>query len=519
MMSKLKYTIELLAPVVISERGSDPNTVSTLDNIPGRVMLGALAAKYLNDVNPSAMACPDDDAEFVSLFLGSVRYLAAYPQLTSVTDDTEEYLPVPLYLQGDKAAEGHIINRFSDTTTMTKKLNGYYRKRGDGELSFHRVRVHAIVHMARQQDRLSGHPSEGGLFTYEALAAGQKFYGYLYGASEHLARIEQAFNGCKLGIGRSKMCGYGAAKLQLGKIEKIEGLRLTKPKAEVVINFISPAIFHNQHGYPDASALNIERTLQGSMPSVQITIEQALIKTADYDTYVGVWKLHRPGCRVVEAGSALEVKLSATSADELNKAILSLLESGIGDYTHEGFGAVSIIEDDLAESYKEFKKPDLYRHKKPVGEPPELVKSIFEIACRKHDLMNIAEKARRDAGKGDLRERANIIGYLDKLFTNTTNPDSYIKQLVSFESKATLKKRLQECKTADNQSVLSNLNNWQKFDVSCDADDDLVCTAGYTQMSDEYKYNQFRNYWLQMVDRCREWRRQDDKEVLQNAND
>lgn len=89
-MNGVIYTLHLLEPVLANSLAGDANSAQSLPYIPGGLVRGALASKWLGGKTLEANS--PDEATFRRLFVQPVtRYLHAYP-----ANGEQRALPTPL---------------------------------------------------------------------------------------------------------------------------------------------------------------------------------------------------------------------------------------------------------------------------------------------------------------------------------------------------------------------------------------------------------------------------------------
>lgn len=107
MKHQVRYRIKTLSPIILPQISGDQNMVSTMDYIPGSVILGVFASKYVknNRLGPNA----HKDSNFHSWFLNSNLCFTNAYMAEMVGADFVEYYPVPFSVNSLKTDESQIF--------------------------------------------------------------------------------------------------------------------------------------------------------------------------------------------------------------------------------------------------------------------------------------------------------------------------------------------------------------------------------------------------------------------------
>lgn len=404
---RLKYHVKNMSNLIISSNVGDPNMTSTCGFIPGSVVLGALAWRYIRKQNLIPEAAHEDN-DFYQLFLsGNVRFIPAY-LLEEGKYGAAEFLPSPLCLQSEKGNEDEIVNLFENEQNVKTKHIGKFCFIERKSLYIDSPSTRTNFH--HQRDRLKGRSRESILFNYESMEPGHIFHGEIIGYEKDLVNLWSALNDeFQIRIGRSRNTQYGNCDFSFqGSVEEYS------PKAKTVektftITLISPCILYNNSGFPDSTTENFEQHLVKflGVESNDIIVTKYFSRTDEVENFISVWRLRRPSESALSAGSSFQVKITGNLTDELTTKILSLEETGIGERKEEGYGSLSI------DWFKEEKYGKKQLEKKsaciPSAQPPEKVKEIFGNILRTRLITEIETKAAEDArhfGKSDIPPRS-----------------------------------------------------------------------------------------------------------------
>lgn len=356
----LPYTLTLHSSAIITAPGGDPNSSATLSYIPGTTLRGAIA---------TALGDPGDDMarkqEFHDLVLGGkVSCLNAYPFLMN-----RRSLPTPVSLRMPK----HEPENSAKTDLCAfeqedwpgeelRPIGERFLVIGTAQPHLYHPNVSSRIH--NQRDRQKGRAwknqdgnTQGAVFTFESLDAGQMFEGVIqlrHEQHEELDRIEKRIKellGNTLLVGRSRRAGYGGmASLAWGKNRSrevvgdgIDGLRvLNRGIAEnerFRILLTSPCIVRNQNtGQIDPSYLEEEMLGRLGKKAEKITGCWSFEVIGGFNRK---WRLELPQNMAVSAGSLMVFEATqALSFDEMQ----TIECEGIGERKAEGLGRLVFLD-------------------------------------------------------------------------------------------------------------------------------------------------------------------------------
>jgi CRISPR-associated protein Csx10 len=354
----LTYRLKLNTPVVLATTGGDPSTVETRPYVSGGSILGAVASRWL------ARRCADPslDTEFRRLFLdGSVRWLNAYPEGT----DGGRLLLRPQSL----------VRRKGDTGEAFDKANPEFRKlvraepdtqweppaeewffvcfrdieEEDGsayELRGRQPALTARLHHTRD-DREAGRSTDGAMFSYIALDAGERFVGHVLCEKEEDARIiGEHLTAGPLALGRSRTATYGgwaeveflsqARGADWREVPTRQGLSEGEG-GRIVVTLLSDYLGVSAAGMPDPRALEGEIGEALGIGTAEIPIARFL-GTRLVGGYVSHWRMPRPTHPAVAAGSVLVYEGVQIDPEQVR----ALHWQGIGTRRAEGYGRVAV---------------------------------------------------------------------------------------------------------------------------------------------------------------------------------
>ena len=359
---KLNITIffENLGPMIIS--GDDKNT--TLNYIPGKAVLGALAGTYLSEAGHSA-----DDEEFVRLFLNGDTIYSDF----NISDGVHIFDPAPSFLNKLKKSKKYVnslrysekqvsANKDYDTNNkdydpangnQPKKLKGKYiyleinedNNKDNRKLLEYEPKQRIIYHHRRGNDAL--------LYSQTALKEGQIFGGNIICNSKLLLGLLKNTN---FSFGKSKTAQYGKCHIIKGFVDELfkKDTKFQVKKDEVIyVSLASKGIFSGEYGYTQESKkvyqiigeqlglLNKEADISEKIGEIQGEEKEypfCSIQSAMIYGYSGVWNLRKPPIAGIESGSTFIYRVAE------NKDIDKYY---VGERNLEGFGKVNLYREDV----------------------------------------------------------------------------------------------------------------------------------------------------------------------------
>ena len=323
---KLNITIffENLGPMIIS--GDDKNT--TLNYIPGKAVLGALAGTYLSEAGHSA-----DDEEFVRLFLNGDTIYSDF----NISDGVHIFAPAPSFLNKLKKSKKYVNslkysekqdteNKDNDTDNkdydpangnQPKKLKGKYIyldiNEDNRKLLEYEPKQRVIYHHRRGNDAL--------LYSQTALKEGQIFGGNIICNSKDYKLLSELLKNTNFSFGKSKTAQYGNCRIIKGIVDELfkKDVKFQVKKDELVyVSLASKGIFLDECGYTQESKkvyqiigeqlglLNKEADISEKIGEIQGEEKDypfCSIQSAMIYGYSGVWNLRKPPIAGIELGS------------------------------------------------------------------------------------------------------------------------------------------------------------------------------------------------------------------------
>ena len=352
-MEQMKLAIELLSPVVLATSGSATSGSATIltatqDHFSGSILRGVLATRYIAQQH---LAAAEDDATFLRLFFGTLRFADA-----TIASGAKRAIALPASLQKEKTGTA-VLDLLQDAP-----VPGYKALRGYGTVesgTIHPVHVKKSIqfHMSRSdqkthdgRERLAGRSSDGSIYNYEALDAGQCFWGAIYGPAEDLAHLRKSIGECfDARIGRSHNTQYGACRITLQTPESLPSPGLPAGDS-LCLRLETPLIPGSLTAACDArrTLARIADALNGATGSASFHL--ATGKTAIFareeavDNFISIWGMRRPRDFALAAGSVCRIQKDGTWTASDLAALTAIAYDGIGERREEGFGQLRILE-------------------------------------------------------------------------------------------------------------------------------------------------------------------------------
>lgn len=366
-MIAITYTLELEQPLLAVGPEGDPNTASSMPYVPGSLIRGALAARYLEQKGPQV------GQEFTRFFLnGAVRYLNAYPEFVEPANGGHRSLPAPAPWAREKDVDPHSeLERVYPQTEEVVDDDGNHLPRLPQSLG--KAFVHAYVatangnsyvevngptvayeiaiHTAR--NRQYGRAIEGddssAVFRYRALARGQRYVGVIVVSNPNDASTIYGLlaSNAPMFLGGSHTAGYGRVTVHPNPLDEVLAntgwrelageLKAIPADEPFLVYLTSDAVLRDpKTGQPTVDICPF-LPAETSGKKVIYSVKQAFVKPIWVGGFNRTWELPLPQEWAVEKGSAWLV-----SADQSLSAtdLQAIEQKGIGARTAEGFGSV-----------------------------------------------------------------------------------------------------------------------------------------------------------------------------------
>jgi len=493
-MFEIKYKIKTKSPVVILTNTPDQNTASTLDYIPGYVLIGALANIYMRNENFNKELHKDE--LFYDMFLNDkIAFSNGY--ISEIINEREyDFQPLSFFIQTDKNKEKYgffPLMNLQDRKSIQDVSGGYgiIEKIDDDEFLYKTtIKKNYNFHIVRE-DRICGFSKDDGIFQYEFIEENQVFNGSIKGEKTTLDKFFKYFKNTKLlFIGKSKNTQYGLCEIKFSVPKAISNDR----ELEDIVHFTfnSNAIFINKYGYTDNSIKNIKEYLNQYFCENSYEITNTIFRTELIENYSSI-KQSKNLVNTISKGSSFTIEFKK-NIDE-NK-ILKLLENGIGERINEGFGELRIVD------YKNINKSILKEKGSPIKPQklPELLKLIVEKVIFKKTEEHIRKKAFEKANEFFIIPTNSQIGKLEKFLNDSEDMNNFRSKIKSLRE--TSKEHLNNCRTI-NKTLLDLINSDIKIETIYGTEIVKMCKKERIVNLEEYEFRFTKLYFLTIFKRMR----------------
>jgi len=324
--------ITTLSPVLLSTRSGDLNTTDTRLYIPGTTIRGFFARILMDKLGLN-----ENNAHQNSLFKqcfieDKISFGPALPFY-----DEKVFYPFPSHLQSTKNNENDIYDIFGyETNELTRPIGGFVYV-SENKCLTHSVPTRAYFHGSR--DRITGKNEDGSIFYYDSIEPNNEFISSLTGPKKLLDALfldQKEWIGY---IGRSKTSQYGKVKIEIYNNIKSSDEFDFSGEDKIVLSALSPIILVNEQGEPDLSIQNIKNYIQFFIPSVNFEIKNIYLRTENVDFFNNTWGTKSKTYIAIKEGSSFLLKF--TNNNPSNNELQNIINNGIGEFTHLGYGRVN----------------------------------------------------------------------------------------------------------------------------------------------------------------------------------
>lgn len=460
-MLRIKYQIRTISPILFSKESGDRNMTETFEYIPGRVILGIFAGKYIRNNNSGANA--HEVKDFKNLFLeDKIIFNNAY-----IKNKYGDILnPTPFSIQEEKDSKGSILDLLNvdeeDEYKQTKYIGGYSFI---NENYVKNESVNKSLNFHHSRDEKTGASKEGIIFNYESINKDQLFEGYIIGDDSLVKYLCDNFEKEFIAYtGRSKTSQYG--KIEFKFISEPEEINSDlKYQDKISFTFLSEVLLFNEFGNSVCNKDFLEKYLQEYI-SKELKITKSFIKPTRVDNYVSIWKLKKPSETCYSAGSCFMIEnVKKSDLEKLKKLEIN----GIGERRNEGFGRIAFgIQNNKKLSDRSSKEKEVIL--KPENEIPQITKDFIESAIKDIITREIKTKAITDAKDFNNKNKGKItkslIGRLESFVKGSTDFNNFKGILGKVITRKPAKDQLENC-TIDGKTFYEYLleTNIQVTDI------------------------------------------------------
>ncbi|MBW4650108.1 MAG: CRISPR-associated protein Csx10 [Kastovskya adunca ATA6-11-RM4] len=352
-MKAITLTLETQQPLLATSFQGDPNSDVSYPYIPGTMIRGAIIGRYMRQHNLPELDLTNDEVKRLFFDAKSTRYLNAY----LLSQENKRSLPVPKSWFKDKDEE------LSDNLPITvydfsidkgenpetpKAVGEYFWSKEGGIVKLYKEKRRINIHNFRARKKGRSTNSQGELFRYDALDAGQIFQAVILCEDDDVETIQNLLSEPNIWLGGSQSAGYGhtkiiAIKLSSDNWNEIGISAEDRENDEILsVTLLSDTLLRNKQGQPIADPTLIKQEIEDVL---NITLPQPKPRGVfTSSTLIGgfnrKWGLPLPQVPALAAGSVIVFE----SEDiEITSERIQLLEAcGIGERREDGFGRIAI---------------------------------------------------------------------------------------------------------------------------------------------------------------------------------
>ena len=331
----IELELDIITPVVVPAETLG-NVVSTRDHIPGSLLLPALDKKLRRMLGSRS-------GELTGLLASAmIQIRNAYPEGSG-----ERMIPVPAALMAEKENPANIINslfELPDDSIQRKQLRMGYLPAGGlpnvepGHNPVHSVKLTSSTHATIDDEKQRPTEDVGGVFTYEAIRAGQKFSSQILISKSvmdilpELSMFEE-----KIRIGRAKKDDYGQVTVR-ASVGNIVSAEIHGSTFDLML--ASPLLARDEKLRPITDQDAFARWL-GKKLGTGLVCEAVSSRAFRDDGWNNAWNEPRPTRFGIAAGSSFRFGMKGDMRNAI--AMLQKIEKeGLGERRGEGYGEVKI---------------------------------------------------------------------------------------------------------------------------------------------------------------------------------
>lgn len=317
-----RITVTLLEPAAAGKRLRTDFVQDTYNHLPGTVVRGAYAARWLNESeqDPDVVS---KSLEFLETFEGSGSFGPLH---------NENSLPLPLSVKQHKYAPGKKCDVVWDQKFKAAEVETCPTCKQDLEFSKGEaagtVRQHRRTRAELDEE---GVARAGQLFTQNSLDRETRFSGWLHGRALSAVHVDgQPIDTLYFG-GRAKH--QGAAMVHVDTEAEPEPVE--QDGNVLVLRLLGPGVFVDEYGLPSLKPDLQELSDQLDVEALEV--EKGWTRWCEVEGWHAASGLPKPTERAVQPGSTYLIRCDGPADPQARKRLMA---RGIGLRRREGFGAL-----------------------------------------------------------------------------------------------------------------------------------------------------------------------------------
>ncbi|MEG4589464.1 CRISPR-associated protein Csx10 [Microcoleus sp. MOSTC5] len=348
-MKAITLTLHTQQPILATSFQGDPNSDVSYSYIPGSMIRGAIIGRYMKQHHFSELDLTNDEVKRLFFDANSTRYLNAY----LLSQEKIRSLPLPLSWFKDKDAELNedssiTVYDFSiyqgDDPETRKSVGEYFWSKKGGIVNLYKEKRRINIHNFRDRKKARSTDSQGELFRYDALDAGQTFQSVILCEDEDVTTIQILLvTEPNLWLGGSQSAGYGHTKIiDLKTLNHWDEVGISPEDREnneiLSLTLLSDTLLRNEWGQPVADPMLIKQAVE-ELLNISLPEPSHIFAGS---TLIGgfnrKWGLPLPQVPALAAGSVMVFE-----GIEMNESQIKQLEAyGIGERREDGFGRLTV---------------------------------------------------------------------------------------------------------------------------------------------------------------------------------
>ena len=400
----IPLSIEAHSPLLIMDQRLG-NVTTCLDHIPGTMFL-PIVARALCDAGVLA----DKVTQLITS--GSLSVAPAYAMI-----EEERGLPMPMRwhwkkeeaTQPTRCVKNAPLQASNNDTQMQHPKGGSVVANDRTRSINHLVRTHNTVHDKKQK------PTEdvGGVYTYEAICAGEKLASIVRLpkclGDDKICKFRENIEGTAR-IGAVTRRGYGDVSLKADEAIPVNADLKGCKKAVLwlISDFCLPLGTGRPLSVNDQIALALEKTT-----GCEVKVTHSWMRTRRYESWHRQWGLPRPSLTVVLAGSVVFIKRFDDN-DFTDEELQRLERFGAGDRIAEGFGQIRVNASEVTSkcSFSLESVPEKKEEVSCIDEPVDLDEEVRDFACAiENEAWETYIRARAEEVTATDQKRESILGW------------------------------------------------------------------------------------------------------------